>query len=133
MRGRDWFCQVLEGEPASLVNVFSTIQRDPRHTGIVSWHGEPISKPSFPDWAAGLAAGTGANPYLFLLRMKCSNTSLAEKCLLMREVSDVCFEVPELENAFPEENASTLSQLHPKVSEPDERLISHPVHPQSRP
>ncbi|HSG62606.1 MAG TPA: BLUF domain-containing protein [Pseudomonadales bacterium] len=47
------FLQILEGESATLCELFALIQRDTRHDGIVTILEKPIAKRQFPDWSMG--------------------------------------------------------------------------------
>lgn len=44
------FLQVLEGEPPVVEALFSRIQREPRHTGVIQLLSQPIKARDFPDW-----------------------------------------------------------------------------------
>lgn len=47
------FIQVLEGEAAQVRPLFETINRDPRHSGVIVLLDEEISERQFPDWSMG--------------------------------------------------------------------------------
>ncbi|ARN74127.1 BLUF domain-containing protein [Oceanicoccus sagamiensis] len=42
--------QVIEGEPTAVETLFSNIQQDPRHNGIIVLVKEAIAEREFPDW-----------------------------------------------------------------------------------
>lgn len=43
--------QVLEGAEADVTRLYDNIQKDPRHTGIITLLQEPIEIRSFPEWS----------------------------------------------------------------------------------
>jgi len=45
------FMQVLEGEAATITTVFTRIELDPRHHGILTLYHKPIAERSFADWS----------------------------------------------------------------------------------
>ena len=47
------FIQVLEGEEAIVTQVFTKIQKDPRHQGIMVYVKHPIDKRQFANWEMG--------------------------------------------------------------------------------
>jgi hypothetical protein len=47
------FLQVLEGAEADVAQIFSSIEADPRHTGVIKLREEAIEKRAFPDWHMG--------------------------------------------------------------------------------
>ena len=47
------FIQVLEGPPKGVEKIFSSINRDPRHTRIRVLKNEPIEFRTFKDWSMG--------------------------------------------------------------------------------
>ena len=47
------FMQVLEGDEKDVHDVYASICKDPRHTGIVKLVEAPIEKRSFADWSMG--------------------------------------------------------------------------------
>lgn len=55
MFNRDYFGQVLEGDRASVSNLFCRIARDPRHRSVVIVEASAIDKRRFDRWAMGLA------------------------------------------------------------------------------
>jgi hypothetical protein len=48
--------QVLEGRPAAVDAVYSSIGRDPRHSRVTQIIREPIARRSFEDWSMGFAS-----------------------------------------------------------------------------
>lgn len=49
------FFQVLEGDDATLTELFAIIASDPRHTGVTKIIHEPIAQRVFGDWTMGFA------------------------------------------------------------------------------
>jgi hypothetical protein len=49
------FIQVLEGEDEEVDKVFSIIEQDKRHKGIIKMINKPIEKRNFPDWSMGFS------------------------------------------------------------------------------
>lgn len=47
------YLQVLEGEPEYVHEIFSSIKKDPRNTGVVLLAEETITQRSFPQWSMG--------------------------------------------------------------------------------
>jgi len=56
-----YFCQVLEGEQAAVGEIFSAIERDPRHRDITLLTFRPATPRRFPDWSMAYA-GSSAGP-----------------------------------------------------------------------
>ena len=55
MFNRDYFGQVLEGDRASVSDLFCRIAKDPRHRSVVIVEASAIDKRRFDRWAMGLA------------------------------------------------------------------------------
>lgn len=51
------FFQVLEGEEATLMELFARIALDPRHESVTKIIHEPIAQRSFSDWTMGFLEG----------------------------------------------------------------------------
>ena len=49
--GHGSFMQTIEGEAATLWGLYGTIERDPRHGGVIMICDEPIQQRSFSDWS----------------------------------------------------------------------------------
>jgi hypothetical protein len=45
--------QVIEGEEPRVLTLFSAIQRDPRHTGVIKIYQKKIVSRDFPEWTMG--------------------------------------------------------------------------------
>ena len=50
LRGRSWFCQVLEGDGAKLEAAWSRIRTDPRHGNIRHWWQTEAPSRLFANW-----------------------------------------------------------------------------------
>jgi hypothetical protein len=55
MFNRDYFGQVLEGDRASVSDLFCRIAKDPRHRSVVIVEASAVDKRRFDRWAMGLA------------------------------------------------------------------------------
>ena len=55
---RRYFCQVLEGEHATVLQTFARINRDPRHEDVVMVEMVPITERLFGAWSMGYAGNT---------------------------------------------------------------------------
>lgn len=49
------FFQILEGDEATLMGLFTTITADPRHENVTKIIQEPISQRAFGDWTMGFS------------------------------------------------------------------------------
>jgi hypothetical protein len=58
MFNRDYFGQVLEGDRASVSDLFCRIAKDPRHRSVVIVEASAVEKRRFDRWAMGLAEKT---------------------------------------------------------------------------
>jgi hypothetical protein len=58
MFNRDYFGQVLEGDRASVSDLFCRIAKDPRHRSVVVVEATAVDKRRFDRWAMGLAEKT---------------------------------------------------------------------------
>lgn len=45
--------QVLEGEEAQVLPLFATIQKDPRHKGVMKLYQKNVAARDFPEWTMG--------------------------------------------------------------------------------
>jgi hypothetical protein len=55
---RKYFCQVLEGEHATVLQTFARINSDPRHEDVVMVEMMPISERLFGAWSMGYAGNS---------------------------------------------------------------------------
>lgn len=56
------FFQVLEGDAAAVDQVFATISRDTRHSGVILLESRSITERGFPQWSMGYVGAHQLNP-----------------------------------------------------------------------
>ena len=59
--GQGSFMQTIEGDAAVLRRLYATIERDPRHDGVIVICDDPISQRSFADWSMAFREITEAD------------------------------------------------------------------------
>jgi blue light- and temperature-responsive anti-repressor len=62
---RGGFAQILEGQSASVGEVFERIQRDPRHAEVVALELTDLATRSFPSWSTAFVGANRADEQLF--------------------------------------------------------------------
>ena len=55
----DYFVQLLEGEPATICQLYQEILADPKHDSAVQLDFSEIDRPHFAEWSMGLLPMTG--------------------------------------------------------------------------
>ncbi len=66
MFDRQFFLQVIEGDPQQLSDLYARLARDARHKRLKILQFDAISQRSFGDWSMGFAAASNANQQVYL-------------------------------------------------------------------
>ena len=63
---RQFFLQVIEGDPQQLSDLYARLAMDRRHKRLKILHFDAISQRTFGEWSMGFAAASNANQQVYL-------------------------------------------------------------------